>query len=120
MKLKRTLFIFLLIITIFSIALKLFTIEIRYADGPTTCLFFSPNLISTEVIYFFSGFVYTNCPYPYDEIDKGAKLIMQDENGFIMEPLYDFLVSYGWFIFSTLLIILIVFNAIKRKKSKGI
>ena len=118
-KVINILFVFLLIITIISIFFKFFTITTFYIDEPTSNLFFASNLNEYHDFQFFKGY-HAKVEIFYEYINPKSKYIVGSENSFLYEPLYDFIVSYGWFTNCLLLlfsfIILLMTQLTKRKK----
>ena len=113
--------VFLLIITLLSIFFKFFTIRTFYVDEPTSNLFFSNNLSEYHDFHFFKGY-YAKIEIYYEYINPKSKYLTGSENTFLYQPLYEFTVSYGWFINCLLLLsslfILLIYNSLNKRKKK--
>lgn len=100
----------LLALSVFSILVKLFTVEIWFPDDPTVELIIrsKPSLTSRMIVE-------NRAEYP-----KPYKRILVDENGFIGENIYYFNVKVGWIGLPVLWMCystIIIFKWKKNKKS---
>ncbi len=94
--------------------IKLCTIKVLQYDEPITRIYFAPNLCKENKFVLHKGFVLYNYKEDYSIINTNSKLILQKEEFY--DPIYDFLVGFGWLVLTICLIILLFVNILNNKK----
>ena len=111
---KLSSIILLILLYLMLSVIKFCTIKVLQYDEPVTTLYFAPNLCIENKIALHKGFVLYNFRGDYSTINSKAKIILRKDEFY--DPIYDFLVGYGWLIISSYLIILLLIQIVQNIK----
>ena len=106
--------ILLILLYLMLSVIKFCTIKVLQYDEPVTTLYFAPNLCRENIFILHKGFILYNYRGDYSATNLKAQIILRKDEFY--DPIYDFLVGYGWLILSICLLILLFIKIIQNKK----